>query len=341
MRRIAQASIRALRDDAGQAGGLTNSGNRNATGTAMKLNVSMPHALEIPALSQKWELGMDGRQIREAMKLADGLGYHKVVLGEHFIIPNDHLALTGAFWHHGSVALAAIAGATERLELASSITILPLQNPIVQAKAWSTLDWFSGGRANPVVAVGWLKEEFELMGVPFHERGRMCDEYVQAMIALWTEESPAFEGKYVSFRDCGFAPKPLRKPRMPLWFGGDSEAPFGRIAKWGDGWIPFLTPPEKFLDSLDFIRSRPDYHGRPIDIFFAIEGMKIGENHVERDDVKNADGTWNVQQTVDLCGWLGERGVTETIVPLPPLDGFEAYLDRLRWVAAEIMPKVA
>src|SRR3546814_8627953 len=78
----------------------------------------------------------------------------------------------------------------------------------MQAKAWSTLDWLSGGRATAVVAVGWLKEEFDLLGVPFHERGAMTDEYVQAMLALWTQEKPEFEGKYVSFRDVGYEPKP-------------------------------------------------------------------------------------------------------------------------------------
>src|SRR3546814_20065743 len=83
------------------------------------------------------------------------------------------------------VFLAGVAGATEQIGLASSINILPLQHAVVQAKAWSTLDWLSGGRATAVVAVGWLKEEFDLLDVPFHERGAMTDDYVQAMLALW------------------------------------------------------------------------------------------------------------------------------------------------------------
>lgn len=307
----------------------------------MKINVGVPHALEIPALSQPWELGLGARQIGIAMRLADELGYHQAIIGEHFLIPKTHLAATGAFWHHGTVALAAIAGQTERLKLASAITILPLQNPIVQAKAWATLDWFSGGRATPMIGVGWLKEEFDLLGVPFSERGPMCDEYVQAMLALWRDEDPVFEGKYIHFRDVGFAPKPMQKPWMPLWFGGDARAPLRRIAKWGDGWSPFLTPPEKFPESLDFIRSQPEYHGQAIETFFSISAMKIGEGHVERSDTPNTDGVWDVQQTVDLCGWLAEQGVTETSIPLPALKSFDAYLDRLRWVAAEIMPRVA
>lgn len=304
----------------------------------MKLNVAIPHALEIPALIQPWELGMTHKEVMAAMKLADALGFHKATLGEHFLVPNDHLALTGAFWHHGTVFLAGVAGETERLGLSSSITILPLQHAIVQAKAWSTLDWLSGGRATAVVAVGWLAEEFELLGVPFHERGAMCDEYVQAMIALWTQDKPEFAGKYVSFKDVGYEPKPQN---LPLWFGGDAQAPLKRIAKWGDGWSPFTTKPERFPDSLDFIRSQPDYHGRPIEVFFPIEAMKIGDGHVENAAAAETIGSWDVQATIDLCGWLGDLGVTETIIPLPPLDSYEAYRDRLRWVAEEIMPRVA
>lgn len=305
----------------------------------MKLNILIPHSLEIPSLSQPWELALGHKEVIQAMRLADELGYHKANLGEHFVIPNNHVALSGAFWHHGTVALSAIAGATEQLGLASSINILPLQNPIVQAKAWATLDWFSGGRATAVVAVGWLKEEFDLLGIPFKERGQMCDEYVQAMLALWTQETPAFEGKYVSFRDVAFAPKPVNR-KIPLWFGGDAEAPLRRIAKWGDGWAPFTTQPEKFPEALDFIKSQPEYDGRELGLSFSIESMRIGDSHVER-DVSGTEGNWNVQQTVDLCGWLANLGVTETIIPLPPLDSFEAYLDRLRWVAGEIMPKIA
>lgn len=304
----------------------------------MKISVAIPHALEIPALIQPWELGMGRKEVLDSLKLADQLGFAKTLLGEHFLIPNDHLGASGAFWHHGTVFLGAVAGATERLGLASSITILPLQNAIVQAKAWSTLDWVSGGRATCVVAVGWLKEEFDYLGVDFHSRGAICDEYVQAMLALWTEDNPSFEGKYVSFKDCGYEPKPRR---LPLWFGGDAKAPLARIAKWGDGWIPFLTKPQEFPNSLDFIRSHPQYHGRPVELFFPIESMKIGDGHAENAAAAETIGSWNVQATIDLCGWLGDLGVTETIIPLPPLDSYEAYRDRLRWVAEEIMPKVA
>src|SRR3546814_16125368 len=76
--------------------------------------------------------------------------------------------------------------------------------------------------------------------------GKMADEYLAAIIALWTQDKPEFEGEFVSFKDIGFAPKPLQSPKLPIWLGGDAEAVLKRVAKFGDGWSPFRTPPAKF-----------------------------------------------------------------------------------------------
>src|SRR3546814_14930665 len=104
----------------------------------------------------------------------------------------------------------------------------------------------------------------------------MADEYLAAIIALWTQDKPEFEGEFVSFKDIGFAPKPLQSPKLPIWLGGDAEAVLKRVAKFGDGWSPFRTPPEKFPECLDYIRSQPEYDGSPISMFFALEMLKIG-----------------------------------------------------------------
>ena len=305
----------------------------------MKISLKIPRALEIPALCQPWEQSLGADEVRHAVRLADSLGFHKAVLGEHFIIPEDHLEQTGAFWHHGTVALAAIAGMTERIGIASSITILPLQHAIVQARAWSTLDWYSDGRATAVFAVGWFKEEFEILGVPFHERGRMMDEYIQAILSLWYDERPEFEGQYVSFKNVGYEPKPV-KGKIPLWFGGDSKIPWKRVAKWGDGWQPAFSKPDDFPDIMDFIRSQPEYDGRPLGLYFPIESMRVGEGHAET-GAKGTEGSWDAGQMIDLCGQLADKGVTETNIPLPELSGFEEYCDHLRWIGEEIIPRVS
>jgi probable F420-dependent oxidoreductase len=259
------------------------------------------------------------------------------MLGEHFVIPSEHIPLSGDHYFHTTVALGFIAGSTRTLRLSSSVSILPLQNPIVQAKAWSTLDWLSGGRAEALFGVGWLKAEFDVLSVDFHQRGRMADEYVAAMRVLWTQEKPEFEGEFVKVHDIGFAPKPVQQ-HLPVWFGGDAEPVLRRVAKFGDGWSPFRTPPEKFPEAIDFIKSQPEYDGRPLAVFFALEMLNVGAQHEIIGDPR-APGTQDKQKIIDQIGWLKSLGVTETIVPLPPgIAGMEPYRDRLRWVAAEIMP---
>jgi len=306
----------------------------------MRLNVGVPNSMHVAAMVQPWEYALKGDDVGRAMTIADELGFYKCMLGEHFVIPKEHIALSGDHYFHTTVALGFLGGRTSRLRLSSSVSIVPLQNPIVQAKAWSTLDWLTGGRAEALFGVGWLKEEFDVLGIDFHKRGRMADEYVAAMIELWTKEDPVFEGEFVSFRDQGFAPKPIQG-KVPLWFGGDAEPVLKRVAKFGDGWSPFRTPPEKFPECIDFIKSQPEYDGRPIEIFFALEMLNVGAHHEVLDDPR-APGSRSIQQIVDQVGWLKELGITQTIVPLPPgISGFEEYRDRLRWVAAEIMPKIA
>lgn len=306
----------------------------------MKLNVGVPNSMHVAAMVQPWEYALTGADIATAMKTADELGYNKCMLGEHFIMPETHLELSGDHYFHTTVALGYIGGQTKNLRLSSSVSILPLQHPLVHAKAWSTLDWLTGGRAEALFGVGWLKEEFDMMNVPFEKRGKMADEYLASIIACWTQERPGFEGEFVNFKDVGFAPKPIQSPKLPIWLGGDAEAVLTRVAKFGDGWSPFRTPPEKFPECLDFIKSRPEYDGRPISMFFALEMLNVGAHHEILDDPR-APGTRSSQQIIDQISWLKELGITETIVPMPPaISGLSEYLDRLRWVSEEIMPKI-
>lgn len=113
----------------------------------MKLNVGVPNSMHVAAMTQAWEYSLTGDDIGQAMATADRLGFNKCMLGEHFIIPQEHIGLSGDHYVHGTVALSFLAGRTKTMKLSSSVSILPLQSPIVQAKAWSTLDWLSGGRA--------------------------------------------------------------------------------------------------------------------------------------------------------------------------------------------------
>ena len=306
----------------------------------MRFDISLPNSMHVVAMTQPWEHALSGDDILKSAQLANELGYWKLLTGEHFLIPKSHVPLSGDHYLHAVSALSFVAAAAPQMRLSSSVSLVALQNPVVQAKAWATLDWLSGGRAVALLGVGWLEEEFAMLGVPFRERGRITDEYVAAMVELWTQESPRFEGRYVApFHDVGFAPKPIQKPYLPLWFGGDADAVLRRVARWGSGWSPFQTPPEQFPQRLDFIRAQPDYKGQTIEVMFALSMLNVGEAHAVTGDPR-AQGLWDAQKIIDQCGWLRELGVTEVVIPLPPLDGFNAYLDRLRWVAENVMAKL-
>lgn len=262
-----------------------------------------------------------------------------IAVPEHFAIPNDHVELSGPHYLQSTVAQAYLAGATERIRLNSCITVLPLQHPIVLAKALATADWMSSGRMMVTFGVGWLAREFELLGVPFSERGRIADEYLAAIIELWTSDSPSFDGKYVSFDDIAFEPKPIQKPHLPVWIGGDADAALRRAAKYATGWWSFLTPPEKIAERVDFIKSQPEFDGRPFDVVHGLGTTRVGEGHVARDDPNGRPGM-SGEEIVERLSWLGEQGVTVSAVPLPPVRSVDEYLDYAQWVIEEVKPKV-
>ena len=306
----------------------------------MKLTFPMPHLARLKATMQPWELAVTGADQTQLAKWAEKLGYHMIAVPEHHIIPRAHVELSGPHYLNAYAGMAYFAGATETIRVNSCIAILPAQHPIVSAKALASIDWLSGGRVTVTFAVGWLEEEFALLGIPFHERGRMADEYIDAIIELWTKENPVFEGKYVSFRDVAFEPKPVQVPHIPIWMGGDADAVLKRIARCASGWWPFLTKPEAIPDRIDFIKSQPNYNRQLKDVMYGFATTRIGEGHVVLDDPKVRPGMTK-SEIVDRLSWFKTLGVTISSVPIPKVRSIEEYRDYTQWVAEEIMPAVA
>ena len=208
----------------------------------MKLAFGIPNLMQVKAITKPWETRVTGAEMVKLARWADQLGYEMICVPEHFIIPREHVELSGAHHVAAHPTMGFFAGATERIKVNSCIALLPLQHPVVTAKNLSTIDWLSGGRAMITFASGWCKGEYDAMGVPFHERGAMADEYIAAIIELWTKESPEFEGKYVNFRDVAFEPKCVQRPHLPVWFGGEAKPVLRRVARHASGWWPAQQP---------------------------------------------------------------------------------------------------
>jgi probable F420-dependent oxidoreductase len=295
--------------------------------------------MHVAAITQPWEHEVDGRDIATVAQRAEQLGFSMVLLPEHFLIPTTHVEFSGDHYFDATTAQAYIAGATSTITIGSMVKILPLHNPVIAAKQIATLDWFSGGRSQTTIGVGWLKEEYDAVGAPFGKRGRMADEYLSAMFELWHSDSPSFDGEFVSFQDVVFGPKPIRQPHPLIWVGGDADAALCRAARFADGWAPWLTKPEELPAKMDYLRSQPGFDGRPFSVFYSLAGLRIGEEHTIVDH-PNAQLAQSAQQVIDDCGMLAERGVTHTWVDPPPLSDVTAYMDHMQWVAEEVIPKV-
>ena len=216
----------------------------------------------------------DPGALADVARLAEDLGYHSVFVADHVVMPRTlaskyPYSRDGGFpydpdqdWLDPLVALGYLAGRTTKIRIGTSITVLPMRHPIITAKQIATADHLSGGRVIFGVGVGWMAEEFRLLGAPFDDRGRRMDEYLALMKTLWTEKNPTFTGRYVQVSDCAITPKPAQKPHVPVWIGGDSPAALRRAASLGDGWHSAGTSLAELPDKLRRLAEALDAAGR-------------------------------------------------------------------------------
>jgi probable F420-dependent oxidoreductase len=142
-----------------------------------------------------------------------------------------------ADWLDPLIGLSFAAAATSTIGIATGVLLLPEHNPVLLAKQAASLDQLSGGRLTLGVGLGWSREEFAALGIPFARRGARADEYVAAMRALWTDEISTFHGEFVDFERVRVNPKP--RTRIPIILGGNSDSALRRVARWADGWYGF------------------------------------------------------------------------------------------------------
>jgi len=158
--------------------------------------------------------------------------------------------------------LAYAAAVTKTLRLATGILILPQRHPLYVAKEVATLDVLSGGRAILGIGVGWLREEFDALGIPFETRAARTSEAVRAIRSLWKDEPEPFEGKFFRWPPLESHPKPVQKPGVPVVVGGHTETAARRAARYGDGFFPGVGEPAKLKALLDVMRDECRRIGR-------------------------------------------------------------------------------
>ena len=198
------------------------------------------------------------------------------------------------------LTLAYAAAISKKLRLATGIIILPQRHPAYVAKEFATLDVLSGGRAIAGVGIGWLEEEFNALGVPFHERAARTEESVAAIRSLWKEEPQAFEGRFYRWNPLQSNPKPVQKPGVPIVVGGHVEGAARRAARIGDGFFPAQGNLSLLPGLLDALRD---------------ECGKVGRNP-EEIEITTGGGSLDV----DTVRRYEDLGVSRLVTPPPAFD---------------------
>jgi len=213
----------------------------------MKLGFSLPNNQGVAHVNDLVTLAIE----------AESLGYHSVWVSEH-LFHATYVAnrLGDAPYHEALTILTAVAGATSKVRLGTSVLVLPWHHPVQLAKRVASLDDYSGGRVSLGVGVAQTEDEFENLGVPFTHRGRIADEMLMAMKILWTEKDPKFNGKYFNFDGLQFEPKPIQKPYPPLLIGGTSRRAIERVVEHGDGWHALSQSPQDIAPVVNELRQR-------------------------------------------------------------------------------------
>ncbi len=183
--------------------------------------------------------------LMEFLTEAEALGVHSGWVSDHIAWPADIAANypysdDGSFpapndmaWLDPIGTLLFAAACTERMLLGQTVLIMGYRPPVQTAKLMATLDQLSNGRAILGAGVGWMKEEFEVLGMPFDNRGKRADEQLEIFDALFTDDTPSYDGTYYSFPEIKFEPKPVQA-KMPVWIGGSSDPAFRRVVRFGD-----------------------------------------------------------------------------------------------------------
>jgi probable F420-dependent oxidoreductase len=229
----------------------------------MKLGFALPYA-------GSW--ATPENQIAIARR-AEDLGYASLWTAQRLLYPerprNDYFAAPGAPWPESFrsltdplLPLAFVAAATSRIRIGTASLILPFFQPVLLAKALGTLDVLCRGRLNVGVSLGWSKDEYAAVGVPWARRGERFDEYLAALLATWKGVGAAFEGEFVTLPASTVLPAPVQRPHPPLLIGGYADAALRRAARFGQGYLGGNMPLDTIVGVLDRLAEYTEQAGR-------------------------------------------------------------------------------
>jgi alkanesulfonate monooxygenase len=282
---------------------------------------------------------------------AEALGFESLWAWDHIVLGVDP-----AFPILDAVGtLTAIAARTRRIRLGTGVLVLPLRNPTVAAKTLGTLDVISKGRLILGVAAGWYAREFDAVGVPFKQRGRLFERNFEILTRLLTEDRVTLQVDEFNLRDAVMRPRPAQKPRPPILIGGYVDAVLRRVATRADGWLTYFYTPDGFTRSWQKILAFAREAGRDPSTLTATNQLAIyvGRSRAETEAPmrKWLETEWDVaawsESTIEhaIRGSVGEcveqlRAHVESGVHRLILIPYRYQREQVEIIASEILPRL-
>ena len=204
----------------------------------LRLGITTPVMTLLPSAHATWEEHGTVEDVATMVRAAERLGYHHVTCSEHVIIPTEVAAVRGGRYWDPLAIFGYLSAVTETIRFTTNVLVLGYHHPLEIAKRYGTLDQVSGGRLILGLGVGSLREEFELLGVPFEDRGPRADEALRALRTSLAQPRPVFHGEYYDYEDVLVDPW-ARQEQVPFWIGGRTARSLRRAVELGEGWMPF------------------------------------------------------------------------------------------------------
>jgi probable F420-dependent oxidoreductase len=275
---------------------------------------------------------------REWAQAAEEVGYHVVMISDHVAITADVREQYPAPFYDPFVVLGWIAAITKRVEIGTTVAILPYRHPLLVARMTSNIDQLSGGRFIFGVGVGWANQEYRALGVPFEKRGAIADEYLAAIHECWRSDSASFHGKHVSFDDVATGPRPARSPHPPLWVGGKTDAALRRAVRYGDAWHPIVPALSWVRERASRLREIAVQEQKAVPAFCPRINVRIANAPLPETDrpIGHGDGGQIRRDIAALIDMGAEYLLVDTFTGKPNEPQLEKGLDAFRTLAREI-----
>jgi len=291
--------------------------------------------------AESWEENAGPEELATIARRAEEAGCFAVAVCDHTAIPTRLADRMSTVWWDTIATLGYLAACTERVRLLSHVLILAQRHPLRASKELATLDVLSNGRIIAGIGAGHVEEEYELFGQPFATRGKATDEAIRSLALALEEEFPTLPGPIWPATGLGAKPRPIQRPRPPIWIGGSSPAALRRTARLGDGWLPQGTPRPQMAEQIQTIKShRQEFRdGAPVDIGAVVETIHL-RGVGEKDAPETAQIIGSPQMVAESLNEFVAMGVNFLLVRFPATS-MEGLCDQMAAFGESVAPLLA